>query len=158
MVGDLEGFRQAAGGDGATPTQGDHRVRRHLVQAPKQPGKILHEVRRGALQIADRLSLPTGLPRTVDATPLWITLLHDAWHWGLEALEVEQLLPHAESALAWMRDQADADSNGFLTHVDRTGRGLANQALKDSADAFRHRDGHLAAAPIALCEVQRRKP
>ncbi|WP_033328746.1 amylo-alpha-1,6-glucosidase [Streptomyces yerevanensis] len=44
-------------------------------------------------------------------------------------------------------------SNGFLTYVDHTGRGLANQGWKDSDDAIRHRDGHLA-APIALCEVQ----
>ncbi|NGO07886.1 amylo-alpha-1,6-glucosidase [Streptomyces sp. HC44] len=122
--------------------------------AEEQPGKILHEVRRGALQIADRLTLPPIYYGTVDATPLWITLLHDAWRWGLDAQEVELLLPHAESALAWMRDQTDADSNGFLTYVDHTGRGLANQGWKDSDDAIRHRDGHPAAAPIALCEVQ----
>lgn len=120
----------------------------------EQPGKILHEVRRGALQIADRLTLPPIYYGTVDATPLWITLLHDAWRWGLDAQEVEQLLPHAESALAWMRDQTQADTNGFLTYVDHTGRGLANQGWKDSDDAIRHRDGHPATAPIALSEVQ----
>nr|WP_244363551.1 glycogen debranching N-terminal domain-containing protein [Streptomyces aquilus] len=122
--------------------------------AEEQPGKILHEVRRGALQIADRLTLPPIYYGTVDATPLWITLLYDAWRWGLDAQEVERLLPHAESALAWMRDQTLADTNGFLTYVDHTGRGLVNQGWKDSDDAIRHRDGHSATAPIALCEVQ----
>lgn len=122
--------------------------------AEEQPGKILHEVRRDTLQIADRLSLPPVYYGTVDATPLWITLLHDAWRWGLGQAEVEQLLPHAESALAWMRDQADAGGDGFLKYVDQTGRGLANQGWKDSDDSIRYRDGRFAEAPVALCEVQ----
>jgi len=118
----------------------------------EQPGKILHEVRRGTLQIADRLSLPPVYYGTVDATPLWITLLHDAWRWGLAPAEVEELLPHAEAALAWMREAAAAD--GFLKYVDQTGHGLSNQGWKDSDDAIRYRDGRRAHAPIALCEVQ----
>ncbi|MFI0908455.1 glycogen debranching N-terminal domain-containing protein [Streptomyces sioyaensis] len=120
----------------------------------EQPGKILHEVRRGTLQIADQLSLPPMYYGTVDATPLWITLLHDAWRWGLPPQEVEQLLPHAESALAWMHDQAEASGDGFLKYVDHTGHGLSNQGWKDSNDSIRYRDGRLATAPIALCEVQ----
>ncbi|MFF4550607.1 glycogen debranching N-terminal domain-containing protein [Streptomyces sp. NPDC001435] len=120
----------------------------------EQPGKILHEVRRGTLQIADQLSLPPVYFGTVDATPLWITLLHDAWRWGLSPQEVEQLLPHAESALAWMRDQADASGDGFLKYVDHTGHGLSNQGWKDSNDSIRYHDGRLARPPIALCEVQ----
>ena len=118
----------------------------------EQPGKILHEVRRGTLQIADRLSLPPVYYGTVDATPLWITLLHDAWRWGLAPAEVEELLPHAEAGLAWMREAAAAD--GFLKYVDQTGHGLSNQGWKDSDDSIRHRDGRRAQAPIALCEVQ----
>jgi len=118
----------------------------------EQPGKILHEVRRTSLHIGDRLSLPPVYYGTVDATPLWITVLHDAWRWGLVPAEVKDLLPHAEAALAWMHAQAEAD--GFLMYVDHTGRGLSNQGWKDSDDAIRHRDGRRARAPIALCEVQ----
>ncbi|MFD5840869.1 amylo-alpha-1,6-glucosidase [Streptomyces chartreusis] len=120
----------------------------------EQPGKILHEVRRDTLQSADRLSLPPVYYGTVDATPLWITLLHDAWRWGLAPAEVEELLPHAEAALAWMRDAADAGGDGFLKYVDQTGHGLSNQGWKDSDDSIRYRDGRRAHAPIALCEVQ----
>ena len=120
----------------------------------EQPGKILHEVRRATQKFTDAFALPPVYYGTVDATPLWITLLHDAWRWGLAPEEVEQLLPHAESALAWMRDHGDAGGDGFLKYVDQTGRGLANQGWKDSGDSIRHRDGRLAAAPIALCEVQ----
>ncbi|MFF3465058.1 amylo-alpha-1,6-glucosidase [Streptomyces sp. NPDC001984] len=120
----------------------------------EQPGKILHEVRRGTQEFADTFALPPVYYGTVDATPLWITLLHDAWRWGMAHDEVERLLPHAESALAWMRDHGDADGDGFLKYVDRTGRGLANQGWKDSGDSVRHQDGRLAEPPIALCEVQ----
>ncbi|MCZ7414397.1 amylo-alpha-1,6-glucosidase [Streptomyces sp. WMMC897] len=118
----------------------------------EQPGKILHEVRRATLQIAGRLSLPPVYYGTVDATPLWITLLHDAWRWGMDPTQVEELLPHAEAALGWMGEAAAAD--GFLKYVDQTGHGLSNQGWKDSDDSIRHGDGRRAHAPIALCEVQ----
>ncbi|MFD5321295.1 glycogen debranching N-terminal domain-containing protein [Streptomyces sp. NPDC127098] len=121
----------------------------------EQPGKILHEVRRATLELPDHgISLPPRYFGTVDATPLWVTLLHDAWRWGLDPAEVAALLPHAEAALGWMRDHGDADGDGFLEYIDTTGRGLANQGWKDSGDSIRYRDGSLATAPIALCEVQ----
>ncbi|WP_314174057.1 glycogen debranching N-terminal domain-containing protein [Streptomyces winkii] len=120
----------------------------------EQPGKILHEIRRDGLHFADGMSVPPCYYGTVDATPLWVTLLHDAWRWGMPPHEVEPLLSHAESALAWMDEYGDADGDGFLEYVDSTGRGLANQGWKDSGDAVRHRDGRLAEPPVALCEVQ----
>ncbi|WP_229711546.1 amylo-alpha-1,6-glucosidase [Streptomyces daqingensis] len=120
----------------------------------EQPGKILHEVRRDGLRVSDEIALPPCYYGTVDATPLWVTLLHDAWRWGMPAEEVERLLPHAESALRWMESHGDADGDGFLEYVDSTGRGLSNQGWKDSGDAVRHSDGRLAEPPVALCEVQ----
>ena len=120
----------------------------------EQPGKILHEVRRDGLELSDELSLPPCYYGTVDATPLWVTLLHDAWRWGMSPEEVDRLLPHAETALAWMEQYGDADGDGFLEYVDSSGRGLSNQGWKDSGDAVRHRDGRLAEPPVALCEVQ----
>ncbi|MEB8336050.1 glycogen debranching N-terminal domain-containing protein [Streptomyces endophyticus] len=121
----------------------------------EQPGKILHEVRRGGLRLdGGEIDLPPVYYGTIDATPLWLTLLHDAWRWGLPAEDVEALLPHAEAALAWLRDFGDADGDGFLEYVDTTGKGLANQGWKDSGDSVRFRDGGFAEAPVALCEVQ----
>ncbi|MFD5752861.1 glycogen debranching N-terminal domain-containing protein [Streptomyces sp. NPDC127033] len=127
---------------------------RNDPETEEQPGKILHEVRRAAQSFHDSFALPPSYYGTVDATPLWITLLHDSWRWGLAPEEVEELLPHAEAALGWMHDQSAADGDGFLKYIDGTGRGLANQGWKDSGDAIRHRDGRLATSPIALCEVQ----
>ncbi|WP_049580788.1 amylo-alpha-1,6-glucosidase, partial [Streptomyces sp. SBT349] len=121
----------------------------------EQPGKILHEVRHPRDEDPrDRFALPPRYFGTIDATPLWISLLHDAWRWGLATQDVAALLPHAEAALAWMRDHGDADGDGFLEYIDTTGRGLANQGWKDSGDSIRFRDGTQATAPIALCEVQ----
>jgi hypothetical protein len=124
------------------------------------PGKILHELRRPGLRPwgepdgVHELRLPPVYYGSIDATPLWVCLLHDAWRWGLPEAEVAALLPHAEAALGWLAADGDADGDGFVEYIDRTGHGLANQGWKDSADSVRFADGSLAAAPVALCEVQ----
>ncbi|WP_035776250.1 glycogen debranching N-terminal domain-containing protein [Arthrobacter sp. H5] len=123
----------------------------------EQPGKILHEVRRGTLSFTEGTSgiaLPPVYFGTIDATPLWICLLHDAWRAGLPAVEVEGLLDHLEAALVWLRDHGDSDGDGFLEYLDTSGHGLANQGWKDSGDSIRWHDGTLADGPIALAEVQ----
>jgi glycogen debranching enzyme len=119
------------------------------------PGKIMHELRRHEFALpGEGLRLPATYYGTVDATLLWVSLLHDAWRWGLRDSEVAALLPHAEAALGWLDEYADPDGDGFVEYLDTTGRGLANQGWKDSGDAVRYRDGRPAAPPIALVEVQ----
>ncbi|MFI6132283.1 glycogen debranching N-terminal domain-containing protein [Micromonospora sp. NPDC051141] len=120
----------------------------------EQPGKILHELRRHEFAPNEGLRLPPAYYGTVDATMLWVSLLHDAWRWGLPADQIEPLLPHLEAALRWLGVHADADGDGFVEYIDTTGHGLANQGWKDSGDAVRFRDGRLAAPPIVLAEVQ----
>jgi hypothetical protein len=96
---------------------------------------------------------PAGPERyygTVDATPLWISLLHDAWRWGLADADVAELLPNLEAALGWLRE---ATGDGFVRYVDNAGV-LSNQGWKDSFDSIQFSDGRLAEPPIALCEVQ----
>lgn len=128
---------------------------RHVPGTAEQPGKIMHELRQRTLTIpGEDVSLPPLYYGTVDATALWICLLHDAWRWGLPQAEVEALLPHLDAALAWMRDSGDSDGDLLLEYVDETGHGLANQGWKDSGDSVQWRDGTLAEGPIALCEVQ----
>lgn len=121
----------------------------------EQPGKIMHELRAAALEIpGEGVVLPPLYFGTVDATALWINLLHDAWRWGLPEDQVQELLPALEAALVWIRDFGDSDGDGFLEYVDESGRGLANQGWKDSGDSVQWNDGTLATGPIALCEVQ----
>ncbi|GAA3223508.1 amylo-alpha-1,6-glucosidase [Nonomuraea helvata] len=119
------------------------------------PGKIMHELRREAFDLAGQKGrLPAVYYGTIDATPLWISLLHDAWRWGMPPSEVEELLPHLRAALGWLADHADPDGDGFIEYVDSSGRGLANQGWKDSGDSVRFHDGRQAEPPIALAEVQ----
>jgi glycogen debranching enzyme len=119
----------------------------------EEPGKILHELRRSGSTLA-HTSLPPVYYGTVDATPLWVCLLADAWRWGMPVDEVRALLPAMERALAWMVDHGDADGDGFLDYHDDVGRGLANQGWKDSDDSVRFADGTIAVGPVALAEVQ----
>ncbi|GAA4664554.1 glycogen debranching N-terminal domain-containing protein [Frondihabitans cladoniiphilus] len=147
--------------DGLEIARGTLRILAHLqgtttvAATAEQPGKIMHELRSDTLNLpGEGISLPPLYYGTVDSTALWICLLHDAWAWGLADDEVEALLPHLESALAWMRDYGDSDGDGLLEYVDETGHGLSNQGWKDSGDSVQWRSGALAEGPIALVEVQ----
>jgi len=120
----------------------------------EQPGKIPHELRAEVADHGGGLVLPPVYYGTHDATQLWVMTLHKAWRWGMPADEVRDLLPNLRRALAWMKEYADPDGDGFLEYIDESGHGLANQGWKDSNDAVQWPDGTLAVAPIALCEVQ----
>ena len=117
----------------------------------EQPGKILHEVRNATLELGD-MTLPPVYYGSVDATPLFVCTLADAWRWGADRDQVRDLLPAARSCLEWMLRQSE--ESGWLRYVDETGHGLANQGWKDSVDSVQYADGRLAEPPIALCEVQ----
>lgn len=124
-------------------------------ETAEQPGKILHELRAGQLEMpGEQISLPPVYYGTIDATGLWIILLHDAWRAGLSDDAVRGLLPALEAALGWLRDHGCPDESGFLKYIDGTGHGLANQGWKDSGDSVRFHDGSVAVGPIALSEVQ----
>ncbi|GAA5029593.1 glycogen debranching N-terminal domain-containing protein [Microbacterium fluvii] len=125
----------------------------HAPERAEAPGKILHELRAGALELpGEGVVLPPLYYGTVDATPLWVCLLAEAAERGMPDDEVRALLPALRAALDWMLESAGDD--GFLDYVDETGHGLSNQGWKDSGDSIQWRDGTLAAGPIALCEVQ----
>ena len=110
-----------------------------------EPGKIVHEVRRGraAVKWFDRYY------GTVDATPLFLILLSETWRWTDDDALVQELKEPALAALRWI-DSHD----GFVTYERRTERGLDNQSWKDSWDSQRFRDGRTAQPPLAPCEVQ----
>ncbi|MCH8564395.1 amylo-alpha-1,6-glucosidase [Nesterenkonia sp. LB17] len=118
-----------------------------------EPGKMLHEVRR-EIYAQGEMELPTVYYGTVDATPLWIVLLHESWQAGLDLGEVRELLPNLLAALDWQAGAVDASPDGFLRYVDHSGKGLSNQGWKDSGDSMRRADGSIAPAPIALLEAQ----
>ena len=125
---------------------------RHVADTEEQPGKILHEIRRGSL--VHRGDLPPNYYGTIDATPLFVVLAHEAWLWGLPDEQVAALIPHVEAALGWLRDHADPDGDGFVEYLKDSERGLDNQGWKDSEDGIQFADGRIARPPIALAEVQ----
>ncbi len=119
----------------------------------EQPGKILHEVRRGLTTVVDARagSVYYG---SIDATPLFVVLLGELFSWGVADDVLAQLLPHADRALEWMVRFGDRDGDVFVEYQRATERGLANQGWKDSFDGVSYASGRLAESPIALCEVQ----
>ncbi|SHK58636.1 Amylo-alpha-1,6-glucosidase [Pseudonocardia thermophila] len=127
---------------------------RHDPGSGEQPGKILHERRRGTAEHGSGLVLPPVYYGTIDATPLWITLLRDAWRHGMPDADVAALRPNLDAALGWLRDHADRDGDGFAEYLDESGHGLVNQGWKDSAASVQFPDGRIAEGPVALCEVQ----
>jgi glycogen debranching enzyme len=127
---------------------------RHDPGSEEAPGKILHEARTAPV-LVNTVSLPAVYYGTIDATPLWVCLLHEAWQSGMPEAEVAALLPALTAAMAWITGpDADPDGDGLLEYAGSSSGGLANQGWKDSADALRNLDGSFALAPVALCEVQ----
>jgi glycogen debranching enzyme len=115
-----------------------------------EPGKIVHELRRGR-------AAETWFARyygTVDATPLYLVLLSEAWRWTRDDDLVRKLREPAMRALEWIDEWGDRDRDGFVEYERRSPRGLANQSWKDSGDSQCFADGSLAQTPIAPAEVQ----
>jgi glycogen debranching enzyme len=119
----------------------------------EQPGKILHELRRG--EMARSGEIPhVPYYGSIDATPLWLILLHETWRWTGDASLTRELLPHADRALEWISRYGDMDGDGFVEYARTSEKGLINQGWKDSGDGVPFPDGRLPEPPIALVEVQ----
>ncbi|KOX19026.1 amylo-alpha-1,6-glucosidase [Saccharothrix sp. NRRL B-16348] len=118
----------------------------------EEPGRVLHELRRGP----DSAAVLGGdhYYGTADATPLFVMLLAECRRWGADPEVVRSLLPAADAALAWVDHYGDRDGDGFVEYRRATDRGLVNQGWKDSPDGVNDASGGLAVAPVALCEVQ----
>jgi glycogen debranching enzyme len=118
--------------------------------AEEEPGKVLHELRRrgggGPFSARERYY------GSVDATPLFVMLVAEAWRWGaLDLVTLDELRPAVEAAVGWL---AANTTDGFVTYARRNDEGLANQGWKDSWDGITFADGSLPTPPIALAEVQ----
>lgn len=115
-----------------------------------EPGKIVHEVRSG---LGAKAWFPAYFG-SVDATPLYLTLLSEVWRWTDDTGLVEELKEPARAALDWIDTYGDRDGDGLVEYLKRAPTGLDNQSWKDSGVSMKFADGRLAKAPIAPCEVQ----
>jgi glycogen debranching enzyme len=118
-----------------------------------EPGKILHETRRG--EMAALGEIPFGLYYgTVDATPLFVMLAGAYFENSHDLDFIRSIWPSIALALEWIDRYGDKDDDGFIEYARLSAKGLIQQGWKDSWDSVSHKDGSLAGAPIALCEVQ----
>ena len=118
-----------------------------------EPGKILHELRRGELA-ALKLIPHTPYYGTADATPLYLVLLHALWRATGDLAEIERHWKVAEGCLSWIDDYGDRDKDGFQEYGTRSGDGYENVGWKDSGEAVVDVDGGSVLKPKALCELQ----
>jgi glycogen debranching enzyme len=119
-----------------------------------EPGKILHELRRGELARLGAIPQSPAYYGTVDATLLFLILLAEYVNWSGDVGLARTLRPNVDAALRWIECYADHDGDGYIDYVGEYENGLVNQGWKDSGNAIVNADGSFARPPIALCEVQ----
>lgn len=118
-----------------------------------EPGKILHEARRGELAALDEIPFRRYYG-TIDATPLFVGLAGAYYERTGDLDFIRGIWGNIKAALQWIDEYGDRDGDGFVEYARRAESGLVQQGWKDSHDSVFHADGQLADAPIALCEVQ----
>lgn len=139
---------------GVLRTLAEHQGSRVVDTTDEEPGRILHEIRRGRAASA-ALGGAGVYYGSADATPLFVNVMGELHRWGvLAGDDLARLLPHADRALAWTTGHGDRDGDGFVEYARRSEHGLLHQGWKDSTDALSFADGTPATGPIALAEVQ----
>jgi glycogen debranching enzyme len=118
-----------------------------------QPGKILHELRRGELAYF-KLVPHTPYYGTADATILYLMVLHNLWRCTGDVALIKSIMPVAERCLAWIDKYGDLDGDGFQEWQTRSSAGYENQDWKDSGEAFVDPQGEMIKGPKAACELQ----
>ena len=120
-----------------------------------EPGKIMHELRRGTLAKLGRIP-HSPYYGTHDATMLWLILLDEYERWSGDTHLVRRMEPNARAALAWLEGPADLDGDGYVEYRKRSDspKALDNHCWKDSKASIVFADGRLAEPPIATCELQ----
>ena len=136
------------------------RGRRTDPAGAEEPGKILHELRGSELTHADGgvgstpMTLPPVYYGTVDATPLWVALLHDAWRAGPAGRRGRGAAARARRHARL--DRRAARGRARLPDLPRHRRRRAGQPGLEGLAATRCSSPTAGwpMGPIALCEVQ----
>jgi glycogen debranching enzyme len=128
-------------------------AREEATFSDSQPGKIMHETRRG--EMAALREVPFGkYYGGVDSTPLFLMLAGAYERCTSDAEIVNEIWPQVIAAMQWIERRLDASPTGFLDYACGESSGLINQSWKDSHDSIFHADGRIPHGPIAVVEVQ----
>ena len=131
----------------------DEQATEEIPEQDAEPGKILHEMRRG--EMAALKEVPFGrYYGSVDSTPLFIVLAAGYFLRTGDTEFLASIWSNIQAALRWIDMYGDRDHDGFVEYARRSNSGLIQQGWKDSHDSVFHANGVLAEPPIALCEVQ----
>jgi len=138
---------------GALEVLAHHQATKRDDYRDAEPGKIMHELRRG--ELAHFKLIPhTPYYGTADATILYLIVLHNAWRCTGDEGLLHRFLPAAEKCLTWIDKYGDRDGDGFQEYQTRSPQGYENQGWKDSGEALVNTDGSLVKGPKALVELQ----
>lgn len=118
-----------------------------------EPGKIPHEMRYGELAYFNKIP-HTPYYGTADATPLFLTVLHETWKWRGQADLLAAYRDRALRCLEWIDKSGDLDQDGLQEYQTRSTEGYENMCWKDSPDSIMYPDGMLVSQPKAVVELQ----
>jgi glycogen debranching enzyme len=118
-----------------------------------EPGKILHEMRRGEMAELDEVPFKQYYGG-VDTTPLFVMLAAAYEQRTGDRELIDEIWDNLLAAIGWVEQRLDRSPSGFLDYARAAESGLANQGWKDSSDSIFHADGRLPRGPIAVVEVQ----
>lgn len=131
----------------------DHQAHETSAFRDSDPGKIMHETRRG--EMAALGEVPFGrYYGGVDTTPLFVALAGAYAERTGDYEQIERWWPALERAAGWIAAKADEHPLGLISYARGMDGGLTNQGWKDSGDSVFHADGRFPEGPVALVEVQ----
>jgi glycogen debranching enzyme len=139
---------------GALAALGPHQATTRNDFHDAEPGKILHETRRGELAYRSLIVQSPSYYGTHDAPALYCLALWQAWRWTGDDTLLASHLDTAMAAMRWCEELGDRDGDGLLEYATRSPKGYYNQGWKDAGDAVLDADGSLSELPLATVELQ----
>jgi glycogen debranching enzyme len=118
-----------------------------------EPGKLLHEMRRGPLSELEVIP-QRAYYGSQTTSSMFVVVLTELWHWTGDDGLLARYRGAAAAAVEWARRHGDHDGDGFLESVKRSPAGLKNQGWKDSDEAVRYPDGRIVENPLSTVEEQ----